>query len=119
MQPLKRRNGNQYLHRQSESYRQAVKRKLKAYHVFVLAGFVAQGLLHYLSACHTQKLWASFGSWLRTIRPGLAPSELVVTMALRNSLPDFLLVTGKNSILAKFIAQRQDFDRASVLRLAS
>lgn len=119
MKPLKRRDGNQYLHRQTESYRQAVKRKLRAYHIFVLAGLVAQGLLHYLSACHTKKVWASFGSWLRTIRPGLAPSELVVSMALRNSLPDFLLVTGKNSILAKFLAQRQDFDRASILRLAS
>lgn len=119
MTPIKRRGGNQYLHRKSVAYRQAIRRKLKAYHVFVLAGFVAQGLLHYLAACHTQKVWACFGSWLRTIRPGLAPSELVVTMALRNTFPDFLLVTGRDTILAKFITQRQDFDRASVLRLAS
>jgi len=119
MKPLKRCSGNQHLHRKSDQYRQAVKRKLKAYHVFVLAGIVAQGLLHYLSACHTDKVWACFGSWLRTIRPGVAPSERVAAMALRNSLPEFLLVSGKHTTLAKFIAQRQDFDRAAILRLAS
>jgi hypothetical protein len=31
--------------------------------------------------------WSSFGSWLRTIRPGVAPSEAVVASALRNTLP--------------------------------
>ena len=43
MKPLKRRNGNQFLHRESADYRQAIKRKLNAYHVFVLAGFVFTG----------------------------------------------------------------------------
>jgi hypothetical protein len=28
--------------------------------------------------------------WVRTVRPGLAPSELVVPIALRNTLPQFL-----------------------------
>jgi hypothetical protein len=67
MKPLKRRNGNQYLHREPAAYRKAVKRKLHAYHVFVQAGIVAQGLAQYLAACHPQQVWRSFGSWLRTI----------------------------------------------------
>jgi hypothetical protein len=91
MKPLKRRNGNQYLHKESATYREAVRRKLHAYHVFVQAGCIAHGLAQYLAACHQQLVWRSFGSWLRTIRPGLAPSERVVTMALRQSLPEFLL----------------------------
>jgi len=119
MKPLKRRSGNQYLHRESERYRNDIKRKLKAYHVFVHAGIVAQGLLHYLAACHTQSVWNAFGSWLRTIRPGIAPSEFVVASALRRSLPDFLLDTDSDTNLAKFIAQRQDLDRMAVFRLAS
>ena len=119
MKPLKRRNGNQYLHRESENYRNAIKRKLNAYHVFVLAGIVSQGLLHYLAACFPKLVWRSFGSWLRTIRPGLAPSELVVSMALRNSFPEFLLANSHSHNLAKFIAQRQDLDRMDVLRIAS
>lgn len=32
----------------------------------------------------------SFGSWFRIIRPGLAPSEQVVAIALRNTLPESL-----------------------------
>lgn len=119
MKPLKRRNGNQHLHRESEQYRDGIKRKLKAYHVFVHAGIVAQGLLHYLASCHTQFVWSTFGSWLRTIRPGLAPSEFVVATALRQSLPDFLLDSGSETNFAKFIAQRQDLDGMAVFRLAS
>ena len=110
MKPLKRRNGNQHLHRESTKYRNAVHRKMRAYHVFVFAGIVAQGLLQYLSAAYPKLVWHSFGSWLRTIRPGVAPSEFVTAAALRNSFPDFLLATPENEILAKFIRQRQDLD---------
>jgi hypothetical protein len=119
MKPLKRRNGNQYLHRESEDYRQAVKRKVRAYHVFVHAGVVSQGLLHYLASCYPKQVWCSFGSWLRTIRPGIAPSELVVSMALRNSFPEFLLVNSQSHNFAKFIVERQDPDRLDVFRIAS
>lgn len=38
MKPLKKRNGDQYFHRETKTYRDAVARKTKAYHVFVLAG---------------------------------------------------------------------------------
>ncbi|MEJ2326085.1 MAG: transposase [Chromatiaceae bacterium] len=119
MKPLKRRNGNQYLHRESAAYRKAVKRKLHAYHVFVQAGIVAQGLAQYLAACYQERVWRSFGSWLRTIRPGLAPSELVVTTALRHCLPEFLLDSTHGHILAKFIVERQDPDRSDVFRPAA
>ncbi|MCP3882537.1 MAG: transposase, partial [Sulfitobacter sp.] len=57
-------------------------------------------------------LWRSFGSWLRTIRSGVAPSEMVVTMALRNTLSEFLLVFSGSNIMAKFIEQRLDRSRA-------
>ena len=119
MKPLRRRNGNQYLHRETSEYRQAVKRKINAYHLFILAGVVSQGLLQYLASTAPKLVWACFGSWLRTIRPGIAPSELVVATALRHSLPEFLLNTADNNNLAKFIVDRQDPDRMEVFRLAS
>ena len=119
MKPLQRRNGNQYLHKESKAYRVAVQRKIHAYHIFVQAGIVSQGLLQYLASCHTELVWKSFGSWLRTIRPGVAPSELVVATALRHCLPDFLLVNSESNSLAKFIIERQDLDRMALFRLAS
>jgi len=119
MKPLHRRNGNQYLHRESSAYRDAVKRKINAYHVFIHAGVVSQGLLQYLAANVPKLVWTSFGSWLRTIRPGIAPSELVVATALRHSLPEFLLNNAQHSIFAKFIVDRQDPDRLDVFRMAS
>jgi len=49
MIPLRYHNGNQYLHRKSADYRSRVKRKMRAYHAFIQAGVVAQGLLQYLA----------------------------------------------------------------------
>ena len=45
MKPLRRRHGNQYRHRESAAYRDAVKRKSNAYHLFIHAGVVAHGVL--------------------------------------------------------------------------
>jgi len=119
MKPLRRNNGNQHLHRESLDYRNAIKRKINAYHLFIHAGLVAQGLLQYLSATFPSLVWGSFGSWLRTIRPGVPPSELVVATALRHTLPEFLLTSAQHISLAKFIAERQDPDRMDMFRLAA
>jgi len=119
MVPLRHRNGNQYLHRQSARYRDQVKRKVGAYHVFIQAGVIAQGLLQYLSVVAPKLVWDSFGSWLRTIRPGIPPSELVVAQALRQTLPDFLLVSSKVCVLAKFIADRQNTHNMTIFRLTA
>jgi hypothetical protein len=119
MKPLRRRNGNQYLHRESLEYRNAVKRKTHAYHVFIQAGVVCQGLLQYLAVVFPSLVWSSFGSWLRTIRPGIPPSELVVANALRHCLPEFLLDSAKTNFFAKFITERQDPDTFEMFRLAT
>ena len=108
MIPLLYHNGNQYLHRKSEDYRAQIKRKMHAYHTFIQAGVVAQGLLQYLAVVASKLVWDSFGSWLRTIRPGVPPSELVVSVALRQTLPDFLMGPSKSDSLTKFISDRQD-----------
>jgi hypothetical protein len=118
MIPLRYHNGNQYLHRKSADYRGRVKRKMRAYHAFIQAGVVAQGLLQYLAVVAPKLVWDSFGSWLRTIRPGIPPSELVVANALRQTLPDFLLAPTKTDSLTKFITDRQDTEKMWIFRLA-
>jgi hypothetical protein len=119
MKPLRRRSRNQYLHRESIEYRNAVKRKTHAYHVFMQAGIVCQGLLHYLAVVFPSLVWSSFGSWLRTVRPGIPPSELVVATALRHCLPEFLLNAAKTHFFAKFITERQDPETFEMFRLAT
>jgi len=110
MDKIKRHGGDQYLHRKSKTYRDAVHRKIKAYNVFVQIGIVSQGLMQYLSASHSTLVWSSFGSWLRTIRPGLPPSEFVVSIALQNTFKSFLSVNSSDDDLAKFIVNRQDIE---------
>jgi hypothetical protein len=91
MKPLRRGDGNQHLHRASEEYRAAVRRKVAAFHAHVQLGCIAQGLLQHLAINHTAEVWRSFQSWLRTMNPALPPSELVVASALRSAIPGFFL----------------------------
>jgi hypothetical protein len=119
MTPLRRVSGNQYLHRKSDAYRIAVRRKLAAYHRHIQLGLIAQGLLQILSATKPTLVWQSFGSWIRTVRPGLAPSEQVVAIALRHTLPEFLATAAKPSILVKFIRDRLDLSRTEGTSLAA
>jgi len=119
MKARRRNDGNQHVHRASPKYRDDVKRKLHAYHVFIQTGLICQGLLQYLSVAQPRLVWASFGSWLRTVRSGIPPSELVVATALRQRLPEFLLDTPQDHILTKFLAKRADTDKMHGFQLAA
>lgn len=119
MTPIGRVGGNQYMHHKPEKYRNDVRRKIAAYHRHIQLGLIAQGLLQILSATKSQLVWRSFGSWIRTIRPGLAPSEMVVAVALRQTLPEFIAVAVKTSTLVKFIRDRLDLNRAEGTSLAA
>src|SRR5262249_62005326 len=117
--PSRRVRGTQPRHHKREDSRNAVRRKIAAYHRHIQLGLIAQGLLQTLSATTPQLLWRSFGSWIRTIRPGLAPSEQVVAIALRHTLPEFLATAAKTSILVKFIRDRLDLSRVEGTSLAA
>jgi hypothetical protein len=119
MTPITRKAKDQYLHRKPAAYRDAVRRKLDAYHRFIQLGLIAQGILLALATTVPRLVWASFGSWLRTIRPGIVPSEAVVACALRNTLPHFLADTSPAPNLAKFIQQRLDLSKTQARRLAA
>jgi hypothetical protein len=119
MTPLRRVTGNQYLHHKSQAYRNAVRRKIAAYHRHIQLGLIAQGLVQILSTTIPKSVWRSFGSWIRTIRPGLAPSEQVAAIALGNTLPEFLAGSRKSSILVKFLRHRIDLSRSEGTRLVA
>jgi hypothetical protein len=118
MDQIGSRSGDQYLHRKTDLYRDAIRRKLAAYHRFIQIALIAQGVLQCIAATAPALVWSSFGSWLCTIRPGIPPSELVVMIALRNSLPDFLIASGPGDLLRKFLRDRLDLTRAEGFRLA-
>jgi hypothetical protein len=118
MKPLRRGSGDQYLHRTSDAYRAGIRRKLAAYHLHVQLGLIAQGLMNYLSAVHPTNVWQSFYGWIRTIRPGIPPSELVVAQALRDTFPEFLEGSQTHVSLKKFLAKHRAPRRPSTIRLA-
>lgn len=92
MPRIKRRSGNQYLHRQPAEYRQLVRKKLESYHKHVMLGLIAQGCMQYLSTYFPTEVYA-FAPWLRTKTISGHPSEETVAAALRAALPEFLART--------------------------
>jgi hypothetical protein len=110
MKPLRRGSGDQYLHRTSDEYRVAIRRKLRAYHVYVQLGCIAQGLLQHLAINHTAEVWRCFRSWLRTMNPAMPPSELITSNAPRVTLPEFIAVPALAPDLTKILAQYRRHD---------
>lgn len=119
MVPLERNAGTQYLHRKPLKYRQAVARKLRAYHVFVQAGLIAHGMMQYLAATNPEPIRNISRPWLRTMRPGVPPSEFATASALRESLPHFLADAQNSNIFAKFVAEQRHHDYQTASRLAA
>jgi hypothetical protein len=119
MKPLRRGGGDQFLHRTSDAYRAGVRRKLRAYHVHVQLGCIAQGLLQHLAINHTAEVWHCFRSWLRTMNPAMPPSELIVASALRSTLPVFIavptLAPDLTKIMAKYRRHDPPFDAARMV----
>jgi hypothetical protein len=111
MNPIRRGDGSQHPHRQSENYRQAVRRKLAAYERHIQLGLIAQGLLQYLAVTFRRAVWFNFHSYIRTASPQKPPSEWVVSHALRHSWPQFLAGSPESHILKKFLASKISLDR--------
>ena len=90
---------------------------LNTYHRYIQLGIIAQGLLQYLACTETAGFWKKFASWIRTIRPGIPPSERVAATALKNSLPEFLTNCDLEANMKKFLDKKIDLTRIEGLRL--
>ena len=119
MKPIRRREGKQYLHKKSDSYRETVKRKVEAYHRFVQLGCIAQGLLQYLSLVYGKEVWSQFRSWLRTMKTNNPPSELVVSYALRSSLLEFLVNSPPDHELKKMMTENMTGQQMQEYQMAA
>ena len=113
MTPLRRGDGNQYLHRKSAKYRQQVRRKFAAYQRHIQIGLIAQGLLQYLALRFRRVAWRNFNSYIRTAKTELPPSEWVLAHALRHTWPYFLRFSPQAANLKKFLANKISPQRAS------
>lgn len=119
MKKKKRMSGNMYLHKESETYRKRIDRKLRAYHCYVMIGIISQGLMQLLSLTYPQLVWKHFGSWIRTRKIDSCPTEWVVSKALLYTLPEFLMSSGTASSFVKFLVERIDFRRGEAIKLAA
>jgi DDE superfamily endonuclease len=102
----RKQRGDQNLDDFNGTLQARIKQKMHAYHVFILCGLVAQGLLHYLSIHYYKSVWSNFGSWLRTIRPNTLPSEMVTALALSQTYDYFLEEEQDMSNFKKFLLKK-------------
>jgi len=119
MTPRRRGSGNQDIRKRPRRYKEAVQRKIGAYHRFVQLACIAQGLLQLLAFEKRATVWQHFRSWLRTMNPDLPPSELVVAQALRTTLEEFLADRRAPADLVKFLAQIRSPDMARAYERAA
>ena len=111
MLPRKRGSGDINLQFESDNFKKKVAQKLNAYHLFIQLGFIAHGLMQYLSIhCH-QLVWKNFGTWLRTIRNNTLPSEKVVALALNRTYIEFFIDNPIGCIFKKFLRKRTNISR--------
>lgn len=111
MKRIGREGKNMYLHRESDEYRTAVRRKLAAYHNFIQIGLIAQGLMLLLALSKPEQVWSRFASWMRTMNLNGIPSEWVAAESLRNTLPEFLRSAGEDNDWAKFLRENAERKR--------
>ena len=107
MTPIRRGGGNQHMHRKSESYRHAVRRKLAAYERHIQLGLIAQGMMVYLAIRLRCVCWYCANHYLRTVKLYRSPSEAVVAQALRNTWSDFLAFSPLAVPLKKFLTPKR------------
>jgi hypothetical protein len=111
MLPRKRGSGDIVLQFESNDFKEKIAKKLNAYHLFIQLGFIAHGLMQYLSIHHHQMVWKNFGTWLRTIRSNTLPSEKVVALALSRTYIEFLIDDTIGCIFKKFLRKRADLSQ--------
>ena len=105
----KSKGSTEYLHRKSQKHRDRFLGKIKVYEVYMQLAVIALGLLQCLSLLHSEKIYRGFG-WLRTIRPNLVPSEMVVSMYLEKHQHEFLRGKGLGAAWQKFMAEKMAKD---------
>lgn len=115
MTTRKRGDGTQYLHRASDAYRTAVRRKLQAYEVHLQLGLIAQGLLQCIAVTAPRLVWRNFHGWMRTCNTAAHPTEAVVGAALHHTLPEYLACSAHRSIFKKFLRDHVDHTRTEWL----
>lgn len=113
MKKIRRKCGDQIVYNKPARYQKQVKRKLKAFTVYIQLGLIAQGLLQYLSLRHPRLVWDNFHSWYRTMKTDKPPPLRVVAMALRDSFFGFLMDLPPGEKWKIFMKRRVDLSRIS------
>lgn len=119
MTPISKKGKDQYMHHKSPDYRDAVRRKRDAYHRFIQLGLIAQGIMCVLATTVPELVLGAFGSYFRTIRPGIAPSEAMVAISLQNTLPNLFTDNFSEPILTKFLREKLDLRQTRAKGLAA
>ena len=106
MSSKKRGSGDKLLQFAPKEFKDKVIKKIRSYNLFIQVGFIAHGLLQYLSMHCYKDVWENFSTWIRTIRENTLPSEMVVSKAMSETYFEFLIDRQNDPILMKFMHKK-------------
>jgi hypothetical protein len=104
MRKRKHGDGNLYLHRAAQGFKDGVALKLEAYQRFVNLAAISLGLLQMLSLKHAEQVWAKLPFWFRTLRKEVGPSENIVRATLMAVMGQISDTSDHGSLLKKILA---------------
>ena len=105
-----RGDGDQYLHRAGEEFREQVFRKIEAYERFVNISAIGLGILQMLAIRFPKQVWECFPLWLRTYPKHACPSENVVRLTLQQELHRISLETNRGLLIENILATKHTAD---------
>jgi hypothetical protein len=111
--------GDLYLHRKDDDKRAAILAKARSYDHFGQYAVIAQGVLQIISLRLESAVREQVDFFMRTVREGSPPSEMLVRKVLTASFGSFLKATADTSSFAKFIAKAKQNEITSDLPLAA
>lgn len=101
--PRKNAKGDLYLHRMDCETKTAILAKVASYDYFLQCALIAQGLLQIVSIQAHSTVRHQVNFYVRTIRGGSRPSEMIVRKVLFTTFTNFLQATRNSSPFAKFL----------------
>jgi hypothetical protein len=114
MKPIRRGQTKQYTHKETPEYRESIDKKMQAIHTYISLATISHGLMIHLGINKTSKVWKSFNGFLRTIRPNVDPSELIVKNALRAGFWNFVRAPDNDSAWVKFLMEKMNSEPVDI-----
>lgn len=106
LKPIKKGVRAIYLHKESEKYRERVRKRIRAYQMYAQVAIISQGHCQFLSCKKPREIHNQCRLYFRTLDREKSPSEKIIAKALENCNIQFLQSKNLPPGYAKFLQSK-------------